>query len=170
MEDLGKIRNMAEEIGREYWLDETSSNKGWYTCVLTGKKFRGTKAKQMIEEQREYELEEEAKLIKQEIIIEQADEDNILEYKPLVNISKDTLKPIPVVHVIHQSNDQIIEAVRTKILDIRLEIEQRAKTTIIYCEDCGIAREIKIQDKFQVRRCPECQREYRNMIRRLRRR
>lgn len=33
---------------------------------------------------------------------------------------------------------------------------------IIYCQECGEPREIKAQDKFQVKRCKKCQRNYKN--------
>lgn len=33
---------------------------------------------------------------------------------------------------------------------------------VIKCIDCGKEREIHLQDKFQVKRCVECQRTYRN--------
>jgi hypothetical protein len=34
-------------------------------------------------------------------------------------------------------------------------------TTTVKCMDCGAERTIKVQDAFQVKRCVECQKEYR---------
>ena len=42
-------------------------------------------------------------------------------------------------------------------------------TTTIQCVDCGKTRVIKVQDKFQVERCAQHQKEHRNELRRLKR-
>lgn len=38
----------------------------------------------------------------------------------------------------------------------------KGATTTIKCVDCGAERVIKVQDVFQVSRCVECQKKYRN--------
>lgn len=43
---------------------------------------------------------------------------------------------------------------------------KKIKTTLINCIDCGAQREIKVQDIFQVKRCPHCQAEHRKAMRR----
>lgn len=40
--------------------------------------------------------------------------------------------------------------------------ERGSSTKIIKCADCGEEREVKIQDVFQVTRCKDCQKKYRN--------
>ena len=47
--------------------------------------------------------------------------------------------------------------------------KQTPKLITINCCDCGAERIIKIQDQFQVKRCPECQKAHRNAIRRAKR-
>ncbi len=38
----------------------------------------------------------------------------------------------------------------------------KVSTVVIQCVDCGTDRTIKVQDKFQVKRCIPCQKKYRN--------
>ena len=47
--------------------------------------------------------------------------------------------------------------------------KQTPKLITINCCDCGAERIIKVQDQFQVKRCPECQRKHRNAMRRAKR-
>ena len=47
--------------------------------------------------------------------------------------------------------------------------KQTPKLIVINCCDCGAERTIKIQDQFQVKRCPECQKAHRNAMRRAKR-
>ena len=47
--------------------------------------------------------------------------------------------------------------------------KQTPKLIIINCCDCGAERTIKVQDQFQVKRCPECQKAHRNAMRRAKR-
>ena len=41
----------------------------------------------------------------------------------------------------------------------------KTQTCTIECEICGEAREIKVQDRFQVTKCKEHQAQYRKMLR-----
>lgn len=144
---MKNIEIIAKESGREFWINNTS-NKGWYTCILTGKKFRNKEEVTiMLEEQKTHlmNLEEEKEKL------------------------PEIFTPTPAVTVTIEVNGKEINAVRTAKLDVRLEIEENAKTTIIHCLDCNTPREIKVQDAFQVKRCPECQKAHRNAMRRLRR-
>jgi hypothetical protein len=54
--------------------------------------------------------------------------------------------------------------VKTTILDTGKVVA--GPTVKIKCSDCGTEREIKVQDKFQVRRCVDCQKEHRKALRR----
>lgn len=47
--------------------------------------------------------------------------------------------------------------------------KQTPKLIVINCCDCGAERTIKVQDRFQVKRCPECQKAHRNAMRRAKR-
>ena len=47
--------------------------------------------------------------------------------------------------------------------------KQTPKLIVINCCDCGAERTIKVQDQFQVKRCPECQKAHRNAMRRAKR-
>ena len=47
--------------------------------------------------------------------------------------------------------------------------KQSPKLIVINCCDCGAERTIKVQDQFQVKRCPECQKAHRNAMRRAKR-
>lgn len=42
-------------------------------------------------------------------------------------------------------------------------------TTVIRCVDCGAERTVKVQDKFQVKRCVAHQKDHRNALRRQKR-
>jgi hypothetical protein len=61
------------------------------------------------------------------------------------------------VHETRQSKDKPPKAPR-----IAKPKEPRVTMCVIKCLDCQAEREIHIQDKFQVKRCVECQAKFRN--------
>ena len=52
-EDI-KMTNIAKKSGFEHWLGEEKNSRGWYTCEITGKNFRGEKAQEMLEAQKAF--------------------------------------------------------------------------------------------------------------------
>src|SRR5690606_41410761 len=52
MENL--IKHLAMEK-LEYYIEEGTANRGWYTCLKTGKKFRGEEARKQFEKQKQTE-------------------------------------------------------------------------------------------------------------------
>jgi predicted Zn-ribbon and HTH transcriptional regulator len=73
--------------------------------------------------------------------------------------------------VLHSSG--VIDKITDKLavhLEIKMVEGKPVKMTTIECEDCGKERQIKVQDVFQVTRCPECQKKHRNKKRAERRR
>lgn len=178
---IEQIKEIAQDNHMEYWLDPTPVGRGWYTCLLTGKKFRGDVAKQMIADQESILFEkhvEETAEEPQESPNEIEEGKNTSETpeakgepeKPQGSISTGI---VPMVEVALSVNGEELKAFRTHVLDDHLKFHpiesKRAKTTIIHCCDCGAPREIKVQDVFQVKRCPACQRKYRNAVRRAKR-
>lgn len=171
-----EILEMARMMGFEHWLDGGPNGRGWYTCLLTGKKFRGAQAKAMLEEQRrameervsEIQIEEEKMEMMEQIA---------LEIEEQAEAAGDD-----------QPQDQTAEQDQAVAADLpqddRYRYTQRladhiaisrisgkpVKTVTIECIDCGMPRIIKVQDAFQVKRCPECQRKHRNRKRAERRR
>lgn len=268
---VDNIKVVAQDSGREYWIDSTP-NGGWYTCILTGKKFRNKdEVITMLEEQGSYLMNLEelpeitqfeaqllnamrsneyndvitsdsptwaftavdnsglkkgvagaiiANLIKKNLVwweskgsngeedtigltelgiklFDSADGEDCTWGGPkLIDVSKckpsseaDTLESADTAGILKGSNltktvttksesvvsvkanvdGKEIMVIRTEKLNIRLGVEQKSKTVIIHCVDCGIPREIKVQDVFQVKRCPNCQKANRNAMRKLRR-
>ena len=141
----------------EAWL-HPQGNKGWYTCQITGKKIRGQKAKAILAEQEELmgwvidQIEQEQ--------IENAEAEEAEQQMEIEN---------------HQTEIQIAEQIEkgkiTERLVAHIQTAGRPmKTTTINCVDCGKERVIKVQDAFQVKRCVDCQKKYRNRRRAERRR
>ena len=67
-----------------------------------------------------------------------------------------------------EKGELVVTATRQSKIDQkpkrRFPRKEITKTTI-KCVDCGTEREIKVQDKFQVTRCKQCQRQRRLTIR-----
>lgn len=178
---IEQIKEIAQDNHMENWLDPISVGRGWYTCLLTGKKFRGDVAKQMIADQESILFERHVEETTEEAqgSVEEIEEgENTPETteakgkaeKPQRNISTNI---VPMVEVALNVNGEELKAYRTHTLDDHLKFHpiesKKAKTTIIHCCDCGAPREIKVQDMFQVKRCPACQKAYRNAVRRAKR-
>lgn len=221
-----EVMDLAREMGFEHWLG-LESNRGWFTCQITGKKFRGEVAMEMLNEQAEAMNERQAE-------IEQAEEIEEINYeeKEIEEIEAN-LKGEEIAKCgfcgeemagaktrnaggyeildhhhdcereIHEGRDiesaeaaeeaeqenadfaatisgkrtgviKVNEEKITEKLAVHLEIKmvegKPVKMTTIECEDCGKERQIKVQDAFQVTRCPECQKKHRNKKRAERRR
>lgn len=168
-----EILEMARMMGFEHWLDEEPNGRGWYTCLLTGKKFRGAQAKAMLEEQR-HAMEERMSEIQIEEEKMEAEEQAAREIEEQAEAAGDD-----------QPEEQMMKPEQTGLpqgdqyrytqrladhITISRIIGKPVKTVAIQCIDCGAPRIIKVQDAFQVKRCPECQRKYRSRKRAERRR
>lgn len=167
---IQEMVQIAKEGNFENWLNPESTGRGWYTCILTNKKFRGDQAMEMLKAQEDYLIELEAD---NSVPVGEADVEEIIE---MIEEIKEKETPVvkasaPVIWNDVAVGGQEIKAMRTENLDTHIAIETQikkkpVKTTIIYCCDCGAPREIKVQDQFQVKRCPICQKAYRNLKRR----
>ena len=155
MMNLQEQLERAKMAGVENWIDPSTQNKGWYTCLLTGKKMRGQMAQDQIERQ-------EALISEWEREIEEMNDD--------MKNESETEKPKKVVGVDVMVNFQgetlTASATPTLVVHKMTKDAKKIKTTIINCIDCGAPREIKVQDMFQVKRCPHCQAEHRKAMRR----
>lgn len=158
-----QILEMGNELG--YWLDSKGANRGWYTCLVTGKKFRGEEARNMLKKQdeileakEEMKLEEEAILEKEKKVEAEAKKEELAieaENQHAKMLDLQDIEP-------HKITNRLVNHIATSGRPI--------KTTTINCKDCGKERVIKTQDAFQVVRCVECQKKHRNKRRAERRR
>lgn len=159
MMDLQEQLEHARMAGIENWIDPSTQNKGWYTCLLTGKKMRGQQAQDQI--------------TRQGVLVN--------EWMREINATKDTTdgeaeikaeieKPKKVVGVDvmvkYQGETLTAQATPALVVHKMTGNAKKIKTTLINCVDCGAQREIKVQDIFQVKRCPHCQAEHRKAKRR----
>jgi hypothetical protein len=188
-----EILEAAKSMGFTNWLNE-ESNRGWFTCEMTGKKFRGEIAQQMLAEQKEAMEERQAEIKAVEEFEEmgyQADADfgaeafgsepkvvieglNAAEAAEVIefNAKKEKMDGFEdTMGVLHA--DGTINVVTERLanhLEEALVTGKSVKTVMIKCEDCNSPRQIKVQDKFQVTRCEGCQKKHRNRKRAERRR
>ena len=171
-----EILEMARMMGFEHWLDEEPNGRGWYTCLLTGKKFRGAQAKAMLEEQRrameervsEIQIEEEKMETAEQIALEIEEQAEAAgDGQPEEQMAKP--EQVEVVDLSQGDQYRYTQRLADHIAINRIS-GKPVKTVTIECIDCGAPRIIKVQDAFQVKRCPECQRKYRNRKRAERRR
>lgn len=173
MMNLQEQLEMARKAGIENWIDPNNSNRGWYTCLLTNKKFRGQQAEDLITRQdvlvnewnhenaglkdsMDYELD-----VRQEI--ERQAEETEANEEGTRKAPKQLAVPVMVEF---QGQTLTVQATPTLVVHKMTGSEKHIKTTIINCIDCGAPRQIKVQDIFQVKRCPHCQAEYRKAQRR----
>lgn len=182
-----KVIRMAETEGFQNWLDP-EGNKGWHTCLLTGKKIRGQEAKDMISyqeevmtdwekeeqeqaNQEEAEVQEEKVVGKYDAIAEElADRQARQEAEALAEDSENEE-----VHKEQPSGEDIIKNLDSRGIEASENLRQyirthgSTKTVVIDCQECDKQRLIKVQDKFQVTRCVACQKKERNRKRAQRR-
>lgn len=159
MMNLQEQLERARMAGVENWIDPNTQSKGWYTCLLTGKKMRGQQAQDQITRQevlvgewtREINSMKDSMDGEAEIQAEIEKPKKIIGVDVMVEFKGETLtvKSTPIL-VAHQMTGNA----------------KKIKTTLINCIDCGAQREIKVQDIFQVKRCPHCQAEHRKAMRR----
>lgn len=162
-------KEQITELGFANWLEETN-NRGWFTCILTGKKFRGEQAASMLIDQQiaisEHEaLQESAEADAADIAKEEA---QALAQSLGQAILKPTVAPQEI-----GEEDEYNRSITVRLyshLEEKALAGQAIKTTQINCEDCGVLRSIKVQDVFQVTRCVVCQKQHRNRKRAERRR
>lgn len=149
------LLEIAKDLGAQNWLAE-ESNKGWYTCLITGKKFRGVDAEEIQAEMNRYVKVINAAENQQEAMGEIAmaeDQENVV----VVEQEDETMT--------HRLENHI--ALRTAAHGGK---PKGIKLVSINCEDCGEERIIKVQDLHQVKRCVSCQKAHRNRVRAEKRR
>lgn len=157
---IERIRIRAEEIVKAdavNWINEGAAVKGWYTCEITGRKYRGEEARLALQTQAAaVDL-----MIEELIAQEEATED----------ISLASEEPLTVVIAgdIQEPTEGNREVEMTEVLMNHVAIEQvkgkPVKLVQISCVDCEAPRAIKPQDVFQVKRCEDCQKRHRNKLR-----
>lgn len=161
---MKNLSEIAKDLGAQNWLEE-ESNRGWYTCLITGKKFRGSDAEKIQEEMNKFMKVINAAENKQEAIAEVAmAEDREEEFNHEIDNAVAGLEQ------------------EDEVMTHRLEnhIQERAaahgghpkgvKLVSINCTDCDEERIIKVQDLHQVKRCVSCQKKHRNRMRAEKRR
>ena len=118
-------------------------NKGWY--LVDGAKKR---------------MKREEAIAFDEARVAEAEAKRAEEEAKKVEVKKVTRKADPEIGMTNKLSQHITIANMNK---------QTPKLITINCCDCGAERIIKIQDQFQVKRCPECQKAHRNAMRRAKR-
>lgn len=172
-----------------HWINDGTAVKGWYTCEITGKKFRGDMAWAQLEKQEadiqfmitmiedtnmENEMDDElgedtqhaAKMaLVNAGLMSRPEREGKMVARIMESVDKPTAAPV-------DKGD--LEGQITDALAVHLNEEadkgKNVALVTIQCEDCGAKRLIKPQDAFQVRRCEECQKKHRNAMRAQRRR
>lgn len=162
---------VAEAIkgGQSIWLSPKAERGGWHKDLIGGKAVRGAKAQAILKEQ--------AQAMENWIIpaIEKADQEEevIEEFQEEIKLGADHL-PIgdeQAKAIVEAENQQTKVQIMTDRLAVHLvQRPKGAKTVTIKCCDCGAERIIKVQDQFQVKRCVNCQKKFRNKKRAERRR
>lgn len=188
-----EVVELAKEMGFENWIDVESKNRGWYTCSITGAKFRGQVAEDMIaqqeiaitERQGEIETNEESEqmsagllaTVTADIEMEEQMDAELEAFGEIESTEKKearqgmvrTITPRMMEEEVVPFNEHITERLVDHV-QVQMLVGKAVKLTAIKCEDCGAEREIKVQDAFQVTRCPGCQKKHRNRKRAERRR
>lgn len=181
---------IARGLGFNNWIEEGSANRGWYTCILTGKKFRGLEAEYLLNRQQEaLELEQKKEGIQMEIKEVKAEIEQVAAAKEndpqeAIEAAIEQEREEEYLKSLEFCPDTVMLAVaaepQNKTMEDTTYTEQLARhiaeagknvaTLTIRCIECETPRIIKPQDKFQVTRCPECQKKHRNAMRAQRRR
>lgn len=159
MMNLQEQLERAKMAGVENWIDPNTQSKGWYTCLLTGKKMRGQQAQDQITRQEVLvgEWTREINSMKDSMDGEAEIQAEIEKPKKIIGVD---------VMVEFKGETLTVKSTPTLVAHQMTGNAKKIKTTLINCIDCGAQREIKVQDIFQVKRCPHCQAEHRKAVRR----
>lgn len=159
MMNLQEQLERARMAGVENWIDPNTQSKGWYTCLLTGKKMRGQQAQDQITRQEVLvgEWTREINSMKDSMDGEAEIQAEIEKPKKIIGVD---------VMVEFKGETLTVKSTPTLVAHQMTGNAKKIKTTLINCIDCGAQREIKVQDIFQVKRCPHCQAEHRKAMRR----
>ena len=159
MMNLQEQLERAKMAGVENWIDPNTQSKGWYTCLLTGKKMRGQQAQDQITRQEVLvgEWTREINSMKDSMDGEAEIQAEIEKPKKIIGVD---------VMVEFKGETLTVKSTPTLVAHQMTGNAKKIKTTLINCIDCGAQREIKVQDIFQVKRCPHCQAEHRKAMRR----
>lgn len=167
----------ARLAGMEKFVDVDSVNRGWYVNLLSeeGKKVRMTQEEldaqaQFIKEQ-EWEMTQvDAPVPTIENVVEIGE---VVEYQPTDLDQQNTIDLEDKLDMTTMHDEEFGAYEITNKLLAHIEAMKLAgkpiKTVLIKCEDCGRLRMVKVQDQFQVTRCIAHTRDYRNAIRRAKR-
>lgn len=146
---MTNIKELAIERNGGIWVS-SDFNRGWTSDEVTGDKLR------MKKDEHEAKMEEQAQLI-QEITAEQVEEQGQAEEATTAPIELDDTT-MDLIQGADGTTDRLIRHVATARV--------QPKLITINCQRCGAERVIKVQDKFQVKYCKNCQKEHRNARRR----
>lgn len=186
-----ELTEKAKMAGFDKWADLDSVNRGWYVDLLSeeGKKCRMSE-EDLIKQQifteeciMEAKMEdapvptmtnelEDAPVIKEETPKKKDDLPVIVEYTPedLSNYNMADLEDKFGFTVV--SDERGTYEITNKLLEhmeLMAMVNKPVKTILIQCADCGALRMVKVQDAFQVDRCVTHMKNYRNAVRRAKR-
>jgi len=186
---MGQINQMelAVKAGAKNWIEEGTAVAGWYTCTLTGKKFRSSGAQAQFElqaqlidqimgemaaaseepevvEANEQALDGQAEREEVEIDFNKVDLDTLTvdQQERLMEDLGVLNRPQYDAFVQQQSNmsGKLWDHIHS---EAAMTTAQNGVALVeIKCCDCGAKRMIKPQDVFQVKRCAICQNKHRN--------
>lgn len=138
----------------EHYIEEGTANRGWYTCLKTGKKFRGEEAKKQLEKQKQVEQQ-----IRETLEQEMASSDTT-DFQEMKEETADFQEMKEEIVVSGNVDPELGNM--TYRLAAHIAAYGDMKLVTIKCCDCGAERVVKPQDVFQVKRCVPCQKLYRN--------
>lgn len=190
------------------WLEEGTANRGWYTCIITGKKMRGEEAREQLamQEQSIQDMMEVIQELEGEEEESQETQEDIslpLENSEGIAVADSNSEPKKVAHKRKLSLDEVQEKYPHVIKIVNIEFTDEDMNNKDYmgllqtkadlqgisdsladwlclqmdtgkndfcfyrikCGDCKEYRVIKPQDAFQVKRCDNCSRAYKNQRR-----
>lgn len=138
--------------------------KGWYECKECGKKLRGAEVKAIKGDYSDLATgihNVNGKVInkKEDGSVTVVSDQNVLEETKVI---ADGETPDPAEKEKKKPKKEKVEYEPVQLSSGATVV---GPTVVIQCVDCGKDRTIKIQDKFQVTRCMDCQKKHRNKAR-----
>lgn len=182
---VATTQEIAAQIGAVNWIEEGTAQRGWYTCILTGKKLRGTDA------EAQFALQESMIAAHRSELVELAKDEVAAAHEAHLEAQEDAAAithQTDILNLTHEQDERLLETgfegiskrqydlytfsrdqMSGSLWDHLNNVDARPeakpiKTLTIKCQ-CGAERKIKPQDQFQVTRCVPCQISHRNAIR-----
>jgi len=182
---VATTQEIAVQIGAVNWIEEGTAQRGWYTCLLTDKKFRGADA------EAQFALQESLIAAHRSELVELAKKEVATAHEAHLQAQEDAAAithKTDIQSMTDEQHERLLEtgfagiskrqydlythdrdrmsgSLWNHLGDVDTRVEAKPiKLITIKCA-CGDERKIKPQDQFQVTRCVPCQIAHRNAIR-----